>query len=72
MGRASVDPVRAQEAVDAVRKGQMSYRTPPDTFGKNITSIYQRLSGKVSMNARVGSATVLSEAEEKTIEEMLI
>ncbi|CAB1113592.1 unnamed protein product [Ectocarpus sp. CCAP 1310/34] len=71
MGRARVDPERAQKAVDAVRSGE-SFRVAADTYGLNPTSLHRRVKEKVAIDARVGPGTVLCKEEENFVEDVLI
>lgn len=65
MKRQRVDPNVAQQACDAVRDGHMTLHKAAATFGISRKSISRRLNGECAMDAKVGSATVLSADEEE-------
>ncbi|CAN0410372.1 unnamed protein product, partial [Ectocarpus sp. 13 AM-2016] len=69
--RRRVDEAQAQKACEAVMGG-MSVRKAATSFGVGRPSIATRLAGKVSMDGRVGPGTILSEAEENAVEDVLL
>ncbi|CAN0450726.1 unnamed protein product, partial [Ectocarpus fasciculatus] len=72
MGRTRVDPEQAQQAVDAVRSGQMSVRGAAEAYGLSRNSLHSRVTNKVAIDAKVGPGTVLSKEEEDFVEDVLV
>ncbi|CAB1101082.1 unnamed protein product [Ectocarpus sp. CCAP 1310/34] len=72
MVRCKVDPAQAQKAIEAVRSGAMSLRAAAQAYGVNKRSLSRRLSGDVSMDAKVGPRTVLTVEEENFVEDALL
>ncbi|CAN0183510.1 unnamed protein product [Ectocarpus sp. 12 AP-2014] len=72
MVRSKVDPEQAQKAIEAVRSGAMSLRAAAQAYGVNKRSLSRRLSGDVSMDAKVGPRTVLTVEEENFVEDALL
>lgn len=72
MGRTRVDPVQAEKAYGAVRRGEMSLRAAGVAFGVEKSALSRRMKGTVAMDARVGPPSVLSKEEEDCLKDILI
>ena len=60
------------KAYEAVLQGEVSVRRASELYGVPRTTLQDRVSGKVSLNARSGAGRLLTDEEESTLVEFLI